>query len=389
MSNLEVLSIAELEAAAMEKMDKMTREYYNSGSDREITLRDNLAAFDRYRLRPRVLKDVSRIDTSTQLWGKKISFPLCIAPAAMAKLAHPSGEVGISRAAANAGVAVGLSSFSTSSMEDVVAQGAGAVDYAIQLYVFQNRKTSEALVRRAERAGFKAVFLTVDTPYLGRRINEVRNRFKLPPHLQLLNFENPGDVAVYSETETKAHDGDKGKPPAAGAGVDSIVPQGNVTDASLNWETDIQWLRSITKLEIWVKGILTAEDTLLAVQHGVDGIIISNHGGRQLDGVTSTLDALPECVAAAAGRIPVHIDGGIRRGTDIFKALALGADCCWIGRIPLWGLAYDGQAGVELALKLLYEEFRLCMGLAGCKSVKEISRDHLIRVKTDGTLARL
>ncbi|KAL0636846.1 hypothetical protein Q9L58_004204 [Maublancomyces gigas] len=278
----------------------------------------------------------------------------------MQKLAHPDGEIATSRAAAAAGVAMGLSSYSTSAMEDVVREGAGKIDYAMQLYVFQNRQTSEALVRRAE----------IDTPYLGRRFNELRNRFRLPPHLGLLNFDTPSEVITLC---------DHSEP----------TKNANISDASLNWSADLPWLRTITSLPIWIKGILTSEDTHLAVLHGAAGVIVSNHGGRQLDGVPAALDALPECVEAAAGRVPVHVDGGIRRGSDVFKALALGAECCWIGRIPLWGLAYAGEEGVGLALKILEDEFRLCMGLAGCASVGEISKAHLARVQGDGTLARL
>ncbi|KAL7271333.1 hypothetical protein RUND412_005917 [Rhizina undulata] len=383
-NNLEVLCIADLERMAHKKMDKMAREYYNSGCDSEETLRDNVYSFSKYKLRPRVLRDVSNVSISTTLWSQNLSFPLCIAPTGIQKLAHPDGEVATSRAAAKMGVAMGLSSYSNSAMEDVISAGEGKVGYALQLYVFENRKTTETLVRRAEGAGFKALLLTVDTPILGKRINERRNRFQLPPHVQLLNFEEPGKMKTYQDlTREREERVKKGLDPK------EVTTGGNIIDPSLNWGDDIKWLRSITNMEIWLKGILTAEDTLLAISHKVDGIIISNHGGRQLDTVLSTLDALPECVAAAAGRIPIHIDGGIRKGTDIFKAIALGADCCWIGRVPLWGLSYDGQAGVELALNILQEEFRMCMQLAGCRSVKEIGKHHLARVLTSGEVARL
>ncbi|KAF8451261.1 glycolate oxidase [Terfezia claveryi] len=358
-----ILSIDDLERAATDRMDRMTRGYFNSGADGMVTLRDNINAFDRYKLRPRVLRDVTYIDPSTTFLGKKIAFPLCIAPTAMQRMAHPDGELATARAAAKRGIAMGLSSFSTTPLEGVTAAAkeVGDVDYVLQLYVMKNRGTSENLVRRAEKAGYKAIFLTVDTPYLGRRFAETRNTFTLPPHLTLGNFTVPNP----KDGESTPNRGEGGA------------------------ARDIKWLRSITRMQIWLKGVLTEEDTHLAISHGVDGLLISNHGGRQLDSATSTLDALPECVAAAKGRIPIHVDGGIRRGSDIFKALALGADGVWVGRVPLWGLVYDGQAGVELALWILYEEFVLCMALAGCRNVGEIGRGHLARVGLDGRVSKL
>ncbi|KAF8466438.1 FMN-dependent dehydrogenase [Kalaharituber pfeilii] len=357
-----ILSIDDLERAATDKMDRMTRGYFNSGADGMVTLRDNINSFDKYKLRPRILRDVLKIDSSTEFMGRKIAFPLGIAPTAMQKLAHPDGELATARAAAKRDVPMALSSFSTTPLEKVVEAAGDKIDHVLQLYVMQNRKTSELLVKRAEKAGYKAIFLTVDTPYLGRRFSEVRSNFALPSHLSLGNFTV--------------------------SNIESTPNRGGGGNASLCWK-DVAWLKSITKMQVWLKGVMTEEDTLLAIEHGADGIIVSNHGGRQLDSATSTLDALPECVAAAKGRIPVHIDGGIRRGTDIFKALALGAGTVWIGRIPIWGLVYNGQAGVDLALKILYEEFVLCMGLAGCRTVKEISRSHLARVMPDGRLAKL
>lgn len=160
-------------------------------------------------------------------------------------------------------------------------------------------------------------------------------------------------------------------------------------DDAHSWAREVPWLRSVTKMEIWIKGVLTAEDTLTAIEMGCDGIIVSNHGGRQLDGVPATIDALPECVAAANGRIPIHVDGGIRTGTDMFKALALGADMCWVGRPAIWGLAYDGERGVDVMLDILHNEFKRCMQLTGCKSVKDITKACLGVVRSDGPLARL
>ena len=237
-------------------------------------------------------------------------------------------------------------------------------------------------------AGYKALFLTVDTPYLGRRHAETRNKFHLPPHLALGNFiphkdpnasaipDNvlPSDKKDMGRADIRSPDG----LPNFGL-IDPTTGQVNPNDATLSWK-DIAWLRSVAPgVQIWLKGVLTPEDTELAITYGVDGIIISNHGGRQLDTALSTLDALPACVRAAKGKIPIHIDGGVRRGSDVFKALALGADMVWIGRIPIWGLVVNGQAGVELGMRILYEEFVLCMALAGCTSVKEITRNHVVK----------
>jgi len=215
--------------------------------------------------------------------------------------------------------------------------------------------------------GCKAILLTADSPVLGVRWNETRNHLALPTGL---GFPIMGQAAIT-------------------AGKSSKDAFSSLNNDGHSWERDIPWLRSITKMQIWIKGVLTAEDTLLAVKYGVDGVVVSNHGGRQLDGVPATLDALPECVEAAAGRIPVHVDGGFRKGSDIFKALALGADCCWVGRVAIWGLAYDGQTGVELALKILYEDFKRCMQLMGCRNVQDISRSHLAIMNPRGFLERL
>ncbi|GAO51575.1 L-lactate dehydrogenase [Saitoella complicata NRRL Y-17804] len=369
------LTIDELQKLAAENMDKQTRDYYNEGADKGTTLRENLDAFQKYRIRPRVLRDVSQCDPSIELFGKSIPFPCAIAPTAMQKLAHPEGEVATSKAAAKFGTVMGLSSFSTTTLEEV-AEHRGENDNVLQLYVFEERHHTEKLLKRAKKAGYKAVFLTVDTPVLGRRNCDIRNQFTLPPHLQIANFpdENGNSSSADPPTSKKA----------------SVRFHTHAANPTLSWEKDIEWLKEQChpEMEVWIKGVATAEDTELAIKHGVDGVVVSNHGGRQLDGAMATLDALPDVARAARGRIPVHVDGGIRHGTDIFKAIALGADCVWIGRPVLWGLSYKGQEGVERCLSLLYDEFLLCMGLAGVKSVKEITKEYLVRI--DGlNLSRL
>jgi (S)-2-hydroxy-acid oxidase len=271
--------------------------------------------------------------------------------------------------------------------------------------------------------------LTVDTPLLGRRNLEIRNQFKLPKHLKIANFseDSTSDAsATVMGSTTGGDDTGKGdstkaleRPPSAAGytdGEERVLPTGPITfhthaaNPTLNWERDIGWLKEEcgSEMQVWVKGVATAEDALLALHHKVDGIVVSNHGGRQLNGALATLDALPEVVGAIKGKIPVHVDGGIRyvyhlgqytgaalthrtfrHGTEVFKALALGADFVWIGRPVLWGLAYNGQAGVELCLKLLADEIKLCMGLAGVTSVKEINQDYLVRIDSSGVPHRV
>lgn len=374
---MDPLSVEEIREIADQRLDKITREYYNGGCNDGDTLRENLSAFRQYRIRPRVLRNVKVLDTSVEVMGYRAPFPLGIAPAAMQCMAHPDGEEATSIAAQSlGGVPMGLSSFSTRSLEKVISHRTSEAPYGLQLYVFDDRKISESLVRRAKAAGYKAVFLTVDTPVLGRRLNEVRNKLDLPPHMHFENFLPEDGVKAYGGSRMAT---DAGEPPVSR------------NDASLNWEKDIPWLKSIAgpEMQVWVKGVMTGEDVELAIQHGVDGIIVSNHGGRQLDSEISTLDALPECAAAARGRVPIHMDSGIRTGADIFKAIALGADFVWIGRPTLWGLAYNGAAGVELVLETLYNEFKLAMALAGTLTVKDITKDYLVRRTADGRIARL
>jgi (S)-2-hydroxy-acid oxidase len=401
--DLNCLTIAELEAIAHDKMDKQTRDYYNEGADSGSTLRENLSAYAKYRIRPRVLRDVSALDPSTAIFGHTNSSPFGVAPTAMQCLAHPDGEIGTANACRDAGIAMGLSSFATKTLEEV-AEVSGGNPNVLQLYLFESRAHSIKLIERAKKAGFKAVFLTVDTPFLGRRNLELRNQFKLPPHFKVANFaqeEEPAlqDEVVDGEGKTPERQAEQQGPSKPGRMENGkwVAPSGPVTfhshaaNPTLNWERDIAWLKEVCKpeMEVWVKGIATGEDALLAVHHGVDGVVVSNHGGRQLNGALATLDALPEVVEAVQGKIPVHVDGGVRHGTDIFKALALGADFVWVGRPTLWGLAYKGEEGVKLMLKILSDEFRLCMGLAGVMNVKEITKDYLAKIDKSGFVSKL
>ncbi|CAJ0552399.1 Ff.00g063780.m01.CDS01 [Fusarium sp. VM40] len=365
-----ILTLDDIKEAASEKLSTSAREFYDAGSSDQITVRENTTVYSKYRLRPRVLVDVSKADTTTRVFGQKIPFPLCVSPAGIQAMAHPEGELATSRACAKRGVHMGVSSFSNYSVEDIRAAGlaVGSLHHVMQLYSMQDRVAQLRIIKRAEKAGCTAIFLTADSPVLGVRYNELRNDFRTPEGLALPMLERTSE-AVRAQT----HD-------------DGFT---SFNSDSHSWANEIPWLRSVTKMQIWIKGVLTAEDVHLAIQYGCDGVIVSNHGGRQLDQAPATIDALPECVRAANGKIEVHIDGGIRNGTDIFKALALGAKCVWIGRPTIWGLAYDGEAGVIKTLDILYSEFRRCMQLCGCKSIADITRASLGVVKVDGPLARL
>ncbi|KAH0355997.1 FMN-dependent dehydrogenase, partial [Aureobasidium melanogenum] len=306
---------------------------------------------------------VGNLDMSTEMFGQKVSFPFGYSPAAMHAIVHPEGEVATSRAAAKNNICMGLSSYSTKSIEEVKAAG-GSNPYGIQICFHKDRRRTLRVIRRAEVAGFKALFLSVDIPVLGLRLNEYRNSFTLPDGMTWPNFQ--ADDQPLTESDYAALD----------------------YDADFTWEDSMRWLREHTKMEICVV-VLTPEDVSLAVQHGADGVLISNHGGRQLDGVPATLDALRECAPVASDKIKIAVDGGIRKGSDIFKAIALGADFCFAGRVPIWGLAYKGEDGVDLAIKILMREFKITMALCGCRTIKDISKAHLSLLQQDGRLSRL
>ncbi|XP_019070919.1 glycolate oxidase 1 isoform X1 [Solanum lycopersicum] len=352
-----VTNVMEYEILAKKRLPKMIYDYYASGAEDQWTLQENRNAFSKILFRPRILVDVSNIDTTTSVLGYKISMPIMVAPTAMQKMAHPEGECATARATSAAGTIMTLSSWGTSSVEEVASTGPGIRFF--QLYVYKDRNVVMQLVKRAERAGFKAIALTVDTPRLGRREADIKNRFVLPPNLSLKNFEGL-DLGKIDKTDD--------------SGLASYVA-GQV-DQSLSWK-DVKWLQTITHLPILLKGVLTAEDARLAVESGAAGIIVSNHGARQLDYAPATVMALEEVVKAVQGRLPVFLDGGIRRGTDVFKALALGASGVFIGRPVVFSLAVDGEAGVRKVLQMLHDEFELTMALSGCLSIKEISRSHI------------
>ncbi|XP_061892403.1 hydroxyacid oxidase 1 [Entelurus aequoreus] len=361
--------VSDFEAEAKKVLPKAVYDYYRSGAEEETTLADNVAAFKRWRLIPRVLRDVSSVDLSVSVLGHQLTMPLCVAATAMQRMAHPHGETATARACQALGTGMMVSSWATSTIEEVMSAmttspGAGGVLW-LQLYIYKDRQLTLSLVRRAEEAGYKAIFVTVDTPYLGRRLDDMRNCFKLPSHLRLSNFST--DSLSFSE-------GDYGSDSGLAVYVAKAI------DPTLCWD-DINWLKKHTRLPVIVKGIVTGEDAALAVKHGVDGILVSNHGARQLDGVSATLDVLEEVVGAVQGRCDVYLDGGVRRGTDVIKALALGAKAVFIGRPVLWGLACEGEQGVIQVLQLLKDELTLAMALAGCRSLSEVSRSLVRRAE--------
>jgi 4-hydroxymandelate oxidase len=351
------LTVADFEAIAREKMERTAFDYYAGGADDELTLTGNRAAFDELWIRPRVLVDASRPDLSLSLFADKLSMPILLAPAALHRLAHPEGERATARAAAAAGITMVVSTISSVALEDVAAASTGTKWF--QLYLYRERAVSEAMVRRAEAAGYRALVLTVDTPRLGQRLRDLRNGFQIPEAVRLANFD---EVTLPS---TSFHRSAEGRTLTGSASL--------LLHDALTW-ADVDWLRGITRMPVLVKGVLTAEDAKLALDHGVAGVIVSNHGGRQLDGATPAVRALPEVVDAVAGKIPVLMDGGIRRGTDVLRALALGARAVLIGRPYLWGLAADGEAGVARVLEILRAELLSAMILSGRPSLAGIDR---------------
>jgi isopentenyl diphosphate isomerase/L-lactate dehydrogenase-like FMN-dependent dehydrogenase len=342
---VEPVNVFDYEILAQARIEPRAWNYYASGSDDEVTLRSNRTAFERIRLRPRMLVDVSVRDMRTTVLGTPVSMPILIAPTAFHCLAHPEGECATAQAAGRADTLMVVCTFSTHSLEEIAREASGPLWF--QLYI-HDRKSAEKLVHRAEEVGYRALVLTVDAPRWGHKERAIRSGFRRPPHWHKANFS----------------DGDPTE-----------------LDAAFTWES-LLWLRSVTSLPIILKGILTAEDAMLAVKHRVDGIIVSNHGGRQLDSVSASIEALPEVIEAVDGHCEVYLDGGIRRGTDILKALALGARAVLIGRPILWGLAVNGTEGALQVLELLRIELERAMALAGHSTVLSIDRSLVWRASS-------
>lgn len=351
------VNVWEYEKHAAMKLDKNAFDYYASGANDMITLRENRAAFTRLRMRPRILRNVEHVNMETTILGDKVSMPILLSPTAMQQMAHADGELATARAAHKAGTLMTLSSWSTLPLEEVAAAAPGGLRW-FQLYVYKDREVTLNLIKRAEAAGYKALAVTVDTPVLGRREADVRNKFTLPAHLTMGNFAKTGGDHA---SGTKASDG--------GSGLAKYVA--SLIDKTLNWD-DIQWLRKVTTMKIVVKGVMSAEDAEVACQNGVDGILVSNHGARQLDTVPATIEILPEVVKQVAGRCEVYLDGGVSRGLDAFKAIAMGAKAVLIGRAYVWGLVHSGEEGVSNVLGLLHDELEMALRLCGCNCLADV-----------------
>jgi 4-hydroxymandelate oxidase len=356
---MDPVNLHEFELAARERLPAMALDYYAGGAGDEITLRENRAALERIFLRPHVLRDVSRRAMRTRVLGAEIAMPVLAAPMAFQRLACAEGELATARAARAAGTVMSLSTFATSAVEDVVAAGSPSPVW-FQLYVFRDRGVTKALVERAQAAGCTALVVTVDAPSLGRRDRDERNAFRLPDGLRIEN------LVGLTKDDLASRD--------AGSGLATYFL--HQVDPALDAST-VEWLRGITKLPIVVKGVLRGDDASRAVDAGAAGVIVSNHGGRQLDGAVASIDALPDVVDAVGTRAEVLVDGGFRRGVDVVKALAVGARAVLVGRPLLWGLAVDGERGARRVLELLASEIDLAMALCGCSEVGDIGRDLL------------
>jgi 4-hydroxymandelate oxidase len=342
------VDLTELERRARERLPAGAYDYFAGAADDELTAAANLTAWQRLRLRPHVLRDVGMVSTATTVLGAPVSLPVLVAPVAYQRLAHPDGELAAQRGAADAGTLLTLSTQATVSLEEVAAVAPGAPRW-FQLYVYRDRGIAADLVRRAAAAGYRAVVLTADLPVPGNRLRDLRNRFELPPGMGLANLAAPQEHI-------------------------DVVQVGRYFDPTLTLEA-IGWLRGLAELPVVVKGVLRGDDAVACVEAGASAIVVSNHGGRQLDTAVSSAEALPEVVEAVAGRVEVYVDGGIRRGSDVVKALALGARAVLVGRPIVWGLACDGAAGVSAVLDGYRQELERCLALCGTPTLADLTPD--------------
>jgi len=349
------VNVADAEREGLEKLEWGPRDYFAGGAGDEVTLRENVEAWGRWRLRPRVLNDVREVSTKAEVLGRPVELPVLVAPVAYQRMAHPEGEAGMATGAAAAGTAMCLSTLSTTRPAEVAAAAPEGRRW-FQLYAFKDEAVTRALLDEAIGAGFEAVVVTADAPPGGNRERDRRNGFTLPREL--------GTPSL-----------------SAAVGADkslSIEETFALMNHGLTW-ADVADLAAECSVPVLVKGVLTAEDAELALGHGAAGVVVSNHGGRQLDRSLATADALPEIADALGGRGALLVDGGIRRGIDVATALALGADAVLVGRPALWGLAAAGKEGVARVLELLRAELELTLGLCGCTDPSQLSREHLRR----------
>jgi isopentenyl diphosphate isomerase/L-lactate dehydrogenase-like FMN-dependent dehydrogenase len=371
-----LVTVEDFRRAARRRLPRAVFDFVEGGAGDEVTIRRNRAAFERLAFRPRVLVDVSTRDQATTVLGQRIETPVLIAPTGMVGLCWRHGEIAAARAAARMGTIFTLSTHASASIEDVARGAPGPLWF--QLYVWQNRDLTRSFVERARAAGYRALVLTVDVPLVSTRERDVRNGFTIPPRLTLRNavdtMRRPRWIrnVLLGPRLTLAN-----LVGAPGAPRTDLVTLGGVAnrqvDPSVAWR-DLEWFRALWSGPLLLKGVLTLEDARLALDHGIDGLIVSNHGGRQLDGAPAAAEVLPEIVDAVGGRMEVLLDGGIRRGADVVKALALGARAVLIGRPYLYGLAVAGKAGVERVLGLLGDEIDKALGLVGVPRVADLTR---------------
>ena len=349
------VNLHEFEALARKRITRMAYDYIAGGSADEVTLRRNRESFEEIRLKPRVLVDVSKLDTRLTLLGQEFDFPILLAPAAYHKLVHPEGELATARGAAAAGATLVVSSFATAAIERVAKSTSGRLWF--QLYCQPDRGFTRDLIARAEAAGCRALVITVDTPVGPIRDREARVKFELPAGMEM---ENLRPLTSKTGADDRRH----------------ARMYSTVLDPTLTWET-VAWIRSLTRVPVILKGILAPEDARKAADSGADAIIVSNHGARNLDSSPASIEALPRAMEAVQGKIPMLMDGGVRRGTDVLKALALGANAVLIGRPYLWGLASYGADGVQQVTEMLRKEFEVAMALSGATSLAGVNRSVL------------
>lgn len=373
------VSVADLRRIARRRLPRGVFDYIDGGAEDELAMAANSAAYRRLTFRPRVLRDMSEVDTTSTLLGKPIPFPLVLAPTGFSRIADPAGELAVARAADRAGIPYTLSTLGTRSIEEVASVASGRLWF--QLYVFKDRGLVGDMIDRAAAAGYEALCVTVDTAMLGKRERDVRRGFTLPPKLGLSTIfdgiVHPGWTWKFVTSEPITFANVAGQPVGDGTEAVSLAEYFSTgLDSGLDWD-DISWIRDRWRGPIVIKGIQSVADAVIAADRGIDAIALSNHGGRQLDSAPAPLDLLPEVADAVAGRIEIICDGGVRRGSDIVKAIALGASACMAGRAYLYGLSAAGEAGVDHVLALLASDMRRTMALIGCATVKELDREYV------------
>ena len=345
------INLTDYRAIARKVLQKEIFDFIDGGACDEITKYRNRRSFNEITIKPLCLRDVSDVDPSIKLMGNNLRFPALIGPTAFHQLIQQAGEIATARAAKLCSIPMIVSTMSNHSLEEIASQSLHN-NLWLQTYIFKNRELTESLIRRAEKAGYKAIVITVGSPQMGKRDRDIRNSFVLPSELTTGNFESPkaniNNMLIYKFAESEL-------------------------DPSATWD-DIRWVQSLTKLPILLKGIMNILDAEKACRLNLAGIIVSNHGGRQLDTTEATISVLPAIVKTVNSRILVMMDSGIRRGTDVFKAIALGADAILLGRPILWALAASGESGVVKALDILKEEFEISLKLSGCCNIQEIRK---------------